>query len=599
MKSNFPSPDPDDPPAMYPPARARFSLLWPPGDLTASGQNTSQLSLVAWHNLGLDHVVEAFTPDGEHQKEVARILCTLCQDPAAILYRQDVIDDLLRSPQLADRLEALLPTIDTLGRFSHRVVKDMNTLHEVTWRMGELQSIVDCIQGLSEVFQTVGTAITSRGLIAFREEIVRTQNDATYQNLVSELPEMLSQLRTCASVTIGVNLDQFLRPVEATLLSVNEDKFTDQSLLNRLFGIKSGTKGLVPLHTVPRREVSGQYALPISSELGWAVEPMMVPLFADLAKVIEKTTQPIARELKRYAQIRSEVFVHLRQELIFYLGALRFLRRIQKTGMPMCRPTLATAGERAYEVDETYNINLALRMSQSAPEQGLREAITCNDVSIGPESGIQIITGPNQGGKTTYMQGVGILQVLAQVGLPVPGSRARISPVDQIFTHFPIEEKPEAETGRFGEEAKRLGEIFKYVTRHSLVLLNESLSSTSAGESLYLAQDLVRILRRIGARALYSTHLHELAEQVVELNAGVPGDITVISVVSSPVDGKQPWAEGALPGYKRSYKLEVRPPLGRSYAHDIAARYGVSYDQLEKILIDRGVLEKGTNGDTE
>lgn len=123
-----------------------------------------------------------------------------------------------------------------------------------------------------------------------------------------------------------------------------------------------------------------------------------------------------------------------------------------------------------------------------------------------------------------------------------------------------------------------------------MVLLNESLSSTSFGESLYLAQDLVRILRRIGTRAIYSTHLHELANKVDELNSSVPGDSQIISVVSSPVDAIVDEVDDDGAEVSRTYKMERRPPLGQSYAREIAARYGISYGQLEDVLSEREVL---------
>jgi DNA mismatch repair ATPase MutS len=150
-----------------------------------------------------------------------------------------------------------------------------------------------------------------------------------------------------------------------------------------------------------------------------------------------------------------------------------------------------------------------------------------------------------------------------------------------------LAEKPESEAGRFGEEAIRLGKIFEQVTRQSLVLLNESLSSTSFSESLYLSQDIVRILRRVGARAIYATHLHELASMVDELNESVPGDSKIISVVSSPRETAAPANRAEM---NHTYQLEVRPPLGQSYAREIAARYGISYEQLENVLSERGVL---------
>lgn len=141
----------------------------------------------------------------------------------------------------------------------------------------------------------------------------------------------------------------------------------------------------------------------------------------------------------------------------------------------------------------------------------------------------------------------------------MPGKQACISPVDNIFTHFHLEEKPEMDTGRLGEEAMRLRKIFEQVTRHSLVLLNKSLSSTSFGESLYLAHDIVRILRRVGARTIYSTHLHELANQVEQLNKSVPGESKVISVVSSPLETNAQTSTGEV---TRTYKVEVRASPG-------------------------------------
>jgi len=116
-----------------------------------------------------------------------------------------------------------------------------------------------------------------------------------------------------------------------------------------------------------------------------------------------------------------------------------------------------------------------------------------------------VLTGPNRGGKTTHVQAVGLAQVLAKAGLYVPARAARISPVEGIFTHFPAREHPELDTGRLGEEAQRLRELFAAATSGSLILFNESLSTTSPGESLVLARDLLRALSLLGARAIFTS----------------------------------------------------------------------------------------------
>jgi DNA mismatch repair ATPase MutS len=200
---------------------------------------------------------------------------------------------------------------------------------------------------------------------------------------------------------------------------------------------------------------------------------------------------------------------------------------------------------------------------------------------MGADGRIFIVTGPNQGGKTTYLQSIGLVQVLAQAGIFVPASRARISPVDGIFSHFPIEEKLARATGRFGDEAKRLNEIFEQATKHSFVLLNETFSSTNAGESRFLAEGILRILRMMGARVVFTTHMHELAEQVDNLNK-FPGDSDLVSMVATVAN-----KEAVDDLTKRTYKIIPSPPMGHSYAHEIAERYGISFEQLSSLLAKR------------
>jgi DNA mismatch repair ATPase MutS len=560
-------------------------LLYPLETAANPCEIYNELDPAAQRDLGIDSVVAGFTNDKERQKEIRKTLYLLIQDPYTIRYRQDVLEDFLANPDLVERLEILFPVIDTLVRYTHRTERRADSLQGVIWRLGELQSVLDCIQGLGDIFNSIEEELHSRGLLILKEEVRKIIDHPTYQHLVKELPELLTKIRACVSITIGVNLDASLRPVQAVLLSVNDERFTDQSLINKLFGLRGEQAGIAPLHSVPQRAVDGAVALPIAPELGWAVEPMMVPLFADLSKVLQKATVPIAKRLQQYTEIQGRMFVTLRGDLMFYLGAVRFINALRENGLPVCRPEIAPAEERICDVQDSYNVNLALHSISVGSD--LPVAIVKNSIKMGPYGRIYILTGPNQGGKTTYLQGVGVMQLLAQVGCYIPGTHALISPVDQIFSHFPIEEKPETEKGRFGEEAMRLGKIFEHLTGSSLVLLNESLSSTSLGESLYLAQDVVRILRRTGVRAIYSTHIFELAQRAGELNESVLGDSLIISVVSSPVDVNLQLSIGEV---KRTYKVEIRPPLSHSYAREIAARYGIGYEQMEKALMERGVL---------
>jgi len=557
-----------------------ISLLWPPGS-GACPPDVPRLSSAAASDLDLETAARALCPSPGDQRAIVGVLMGLCADPAVIGYRQAVLDDLLRAPALLARLEALLPAIRTLERFRYAARPGQTPLHEVVWRVGQLESYVECVRGLEAAFAGDGAEVRSEALRRLREQAAHAAHDPLFARLERDLPDMVRAVRSVASLTIGVNLDDQLRPVGAALLSIHDRPFRAEmpSLFGALFGRGAADPQAMigPLHTIPRERGSSHPAgLDITN-------PMLYPLFADLAQVLKQASRPVARALQKYVTVGIGFFAALHGELAFYLGAVRLIERLRAAGLPVCRPEIAPAEARLCVIEDAYNLNLALR-ALGADEAG---RIVTNAVRFDEAARIFILTGPNQGGKTTYAQAIGLAQVLAQAGLYVPGSSARISPVDAIYTHFPVEEAPETEAGRLGEEAARLSQIFAQATRASLIILNESLSSTGAGESLYLAADLVRILRLLGARAVFATHLHDLAASVDALNAEPGGASQVVSLVSHVEE--QPSAEG--PQIRQTYRIEPGPPRGRSYAREIAARYGIGYDQLHAQLRARGLLD--------
>src|SRR5437764_6573597 len=168
-----------------------------------------------------------------------------------------------------------------------------------------------------------------------------------------------------------------------------------------------------------------------------------------------------------------------------------------------------------------------------------------------------------------------------------------MSPVDAIYTHFPSVEGARPGEGRLDEEAVRLAGIFRQATPHSLILLNEVLSGTSTLEALGLAYDAVRGLRLLGARAIYVTHLHELARRVDEINATTGGDGTVGSLVAGVEEKREAERWPGERGHRRTFRIRPGAPGGLSYASEIAEQHGISYPQLARLLKDRGVVPEG------
>lgn len=558
------------------------SLLWPHAKPSTVPRHWQPHSAA---DLGLELIIGALNFDGKHADSMKHILLSLCDEPETIRYRQAIIEDFLSAPGLIEQLEALLPQLSDLTYYAKMSNLQALPFQKTLGRLGELELYMEIIKKLDAAFEELGTVLKSAGLIKLRQMIHQRAQDTTFKHMQNILPEMLAKSRGIKSLTLGINLDHNLMPIGATIISINSESFQGSSFLKKLFGGRDDFQGIAQLHSVPMRNVqtADGRLVPTSQR----ADPMLFPLFKDLDFLIADAFRPVEAALKSFLQISTEFLAALEPEVVFYLGAVRLIRQLQCAGLPMCRAEVIDLEARQCIIQDCYNLHLALQTISREGSSAPGREVVVNDVRFDDEGRILIITGPNQGGKTTYIQGLALAQLFFQAGLYVPGSKAAISPVDGIYTHFPVEEKPNAHLGRFGEEAQRLNEIFLEVTRYSLVLLNESLSSTASGESLYLARDIVRSFRLLGLRAAYTTHMHELAASADDLNATTPGDSKVLSLVA--VAQTEPG--GAVGGsIKRTYKIVASPPMGRSYADELAARYGISFEKIVGALKARKVI---------
>lgn len=187
------------------------------------------------------------------------------------------------------------------------------------------------------------------------------------------------------------------------------------------------------------------------------------------------------------------------------------------------------------------------------------------------------MTGPNRGGKSVFLNAVGISQLLLQLGLPVPAREAIMSPVTGIYTHFPNKNGNVYGKGRFGEECARLQQILQKVDANSMILLDETLSGTDAYEASLIGKEVLTGLAIIGVRGVFSTHLHSLAQMKDEINS----DFRIRARVDTLTMG--------IERGKRTYKVQRTLPDGNSYARDISDKYGLFVD---KILEDNKAYQK-------
>ncbi|MBN2086397.1 MAG: hypothetical protein JW748_14350 [Anaerolineales bacterium] len=564
-----------------------FSLLWPEGADPSPDPDRPRWGERTQADLGIETLAAHLSPDPQYTRSILSFLLPLTCDPETIRYRQEVLEDFLRIPDITAVFQELQAPLLEIERLGGPAPAEQTPLQKTLYRMGELELYVDCVEKLWTVLSANRGKLKSAGLLQLFGLISGVRGEPAFAAMAGELPKLRARYDTIAGITIGVNLDDGLRPIGATLLSIRRTPFKEGTFLSKLFGKGSpeDERGIAPIHELPLKRVYGTYA---SVETFAREDPELFPLFKDLDVILKSITKPIAQILTQYLQVCTRPLAGLGDEVVFYLNGARLMNRLIAAGLPVCRPEIAPMEERVCEIDDLYNINLALDLMDTQAPQTPAKAVVRNSIHFGGQGRIFILTGPNRGGKTVFTRAVGLAQVLFQAGLSVPGTRARISPVEGILSHFPTEEMPSLDAGRLGEEAGRIHELFRQITRHSLVLLNESLSTTSPGEGLYLARDVVRAIRMIGARALYATHLHELGD-VARINEDTAGDSLAASLVAGS-ETTATAAEGGEPSVRRTYEIKPGPPQGLSYARDIARRYGIELNQIISTLKERQVL---------
>lgn len=533
------------------------SLLWPDGR-----QLIAQTDAAWERDLGLAEVIAPLTDGARHAAFIRKILMALSTDPAVIGWRQSVLQDFLRNPALVDQVQTLLPRFADL-RQGHALLgkRTRGILLETADRLSQLDLYLSVLHDLHRALQAAD--VTSAALRGLQTTLRNAIDNPGFLSLQAELPALQASLSNLASLTIGINLNADLQPVAAVLLSINDRPFGESaSLLERLIGIRADLNaetGIAPLHYVPAD----------------AEQRPLSPLFQDMDRLSIQIAQPVARTLARYLGQSSGPLAALEDELAFYLAGVRLSQRLNTRQVATCFAECAPISERLMVIDGLINVSLAVRSSSA---NSAAAALVASDVQFDAYGRIGLLTGPNSGGKTTYLQAVGLAQVLFQAGWCIPARAARISPIDTILTHFPALET--RQQGRLAEEAERLREIFVRATDQSLVLLNKSLSSTTAGEALYLAQEVISGLRAIGVRGLFATHLIELVGRIEQIESAARGDSAIMSLVAGVhlTDDNR-----LLP----TFRITRGTPLESGYAQEIARRYGISLAQILAARADK------------
>jgi MutS domain V len=241
---------------------------------------------------------------------------------------------------------------------------------------------------------------------------------------------------------------------------------------------------------IPRKDPR-VYELADRDEGGWRA----------LSDLKGQAIQQVAGALAQSTEHVLSFFSMLRWELGFYVGCLNLREQLARKGEPICFPEPSAAGQPLLTSRGLYDPCLSLTM---------RERVVGNDVS-GDGRMLIMITGANQGGKSTFLRSVGVAQLMMQCGMFVAAESFRADLRAGLFTHFVREEDARMQSGKLDEELSRMSAIVDRISPGDMILLNESLACTNEREGSEIARQIVRGLLERGIKVLYVTHLFELA----------------------------------------------------------------------------------------
>ncbi|MEX0674748.1 MAG: hypothetical protein WD067_08230 [Gaiellaceae bacterium] len=473
-------------------------------------------------DLNLDQV-EAAILAGRDEYELAPFFRTPVRDADAVRYRHEVLRDL--------EDEQLLAAVRSFAGRMQKLRGELTLAEKLYYPLQQQGMLLAASRTYGAAVSDVAVALEaaelrSRGLLGVRDELRRYTASEPFVALAEEgeaIQAALGRIRYTvhikdSRVTVG-------RPADEPDLSAEVERTFAR------FRQGAGRDYRVRLpHTIQADHVEAQI----------------------LEKVAELHPRPFA-ELARFCERRGDFLeptvASFDREAQFYLAYLDHVAPFRARGLPLCYPEISDSKET--HADEAYDLALAAKL---VPEGG---RVVCNGFRLEEPERILVVTGPNQGGKTTFARMFGQLHYLASLGLPVPAREARLVLPDRIFSHFEREEDIATLRGKLEDDLVRLHELLEGATSDSLVVLNESFTSTTLDDAVFIGTEVMRRLIALDCLAVCVTFVDELASLSEE----------TVSMVAAA---------------ERTYELFRRPADGLAYAWAIAEKYGLTYERLKE-----------------
>lgn len=480
-------------------------------------------------DLRLDQVVASLTA-GREEYELASLFYRPLHDAEAVHYRHDVLGDLEH--------EAVLSAVREFGAALQQMRKHLGLVAKLRYA-GQQQRWLH--QAASEYGRAVRTLQEKLGALELHSDGFRRLRGYLTGYVASE--EFTSLEHDAGRVEDALAAVRYAVHLRGNRVRVTryEGEADLSSEIERTF--EKFKQGAVTDHRARFREHADMNH----------VEAQILEL---VAKLHPETFADLERFCTRHERYLDATIGRFDREIQFYLAYLEYIEPLKQKGLAFELPRVS-AQSKEINASDTFDLALAAKLASD----GTR--VVCNDFHLSDGERILVVSGPNNGGKTTFARTFGQVHYLASLGLPVPGGDLRLFLPDRIFTHFEREEEIETLRGKFEDELHRVHAILERATSASALIMNESFGSTTLRDAVVVGSEVVRQIIDLDALCVFVTFVDELSKLG-------PSTVSMMSTVV-PEDPAV-----------RTFKIVRKAADGLAYAAAIAEKYGLTYTALRK-----------------
>jgi len=482
-----------------------------------------------FRDLNLDQIVSSMTA-GRDEYNLKPFFYTPLSHVGAIEYRYDILRD-LENRDLLGHVRSFAQEMRVMR--SHLVQRD-----KFYYKRQKQSAFLDAVDtyctALGNLARNLAlTDLRSRGLLAFREYLTAYTDSQDFVSLLEETQRVradLSDIRYCLHI-VGKRIKVGRYDSETDYgaeVSETFEKFRQGATKEYRFNF---------------------YRVPDMNHVEATVLDIVTQLYPEIFSYLEEYCA-------RHLGFLDSTIATFDREVQFYIACIENIEPLKQAGLFFCYPTVSNRSKEIYDRN-MFDLALANKL---VSEKAL---VVPNDFYLSDPERILVVSGPNQGGKTTFARAFGQLHYLASIGCPVPGTGAKLFLFDRLFTHFAREEDIRNQSGKLEDELLRIQQILEHATSESILVMNESFLSTTLTDALFLSKQVMQQIIQRGMLCVSVTFLDEVASL----------SETTVSMVGM-VNPKDP----AL----RTFKVVRRPADGLAYAAAIAAKYRLTYDNVER-----------------